>query len=120
MLNGNKTLDAKSKRGWIIAGMVGVATLGFISGAQAGEGHGKKHKGHHEYYAPGYVAVPPGHVHYYAPAPVVYVPRPVVYAPRPVVVYPAPMAYVPAYPAYPVYGPPSPPGLNLNLNVPLY
>jgi hypothetical protein len=111
MLNDDRTFDSKSKRGWVIAGMVGIATLGFVSGAQAGEGHGKKHRGHYEYYAPRYVAVPPGHVHYYAPAPVVY-------APRPVVVYPAPVAYVPAYPAY--YGPPSPPGLNLNLNVPLY
>ena len=35
-------------------------------------------------------------------------------APRPVVVYPEPMAYAPVYPAYA-----PPPGLNLNINVPL-
>ena len=102
-----KTLDDKTNRSWVIAGLVGIATLGVAAGAQAGEGHGHG-KHHHGYYAPQYVAVPPGHVHYYAPAPVYYV------APRPVMVYPAPVAYVPAYPVYA-----APPGLNLNLNLPL-
>jgi hypothetical protein len=99
-------LKEKATRGWLKAGIISISALGVATGAQAGEGHWKKHKGdhgHHDYYAPRYVAVPPGHVHYYAP--------------RPVVMYPAPMAYVPAYP---VYAAPSYPGLNFNLNVPLY
>jgi hypothetical protein len=92
-------------RGILAALVAGLAILGAAAGAEAGEGHGKKH--HHHYYGPGYVKVPPGHVHYYAPAPVYY-------APRPVVVYPAPVMYAPAYP---VYGPP--PGISLGVNLPL-
>lgn len=99
-----KNLDDKTNRGWIIVGIAGIAILGTAAGAQAGEGHWKD--GHHGYYEPEYVVVPPGHMHYYAPAYPVYV------VPRPVMVYPAPVVYAPAYPAYPS-------GLNFNFNVPL-
>lgn len=91
-------------RGVLAAVAAGVAILGAAGGAEAGEGHGKKHR--HYYYAPGYVAVPPGHVHYYAPAPIVY-------APPPMVVYPAPVMYGPAYPAY------GSPGGSVNLGISL-
>ena len=99
----NKIPSGLNGRGILAAIATGAALLGAATVAEAGEGHGKKHR-HHHYYAPGYVAVPPGHVHYYAPAPVYY-------APRPVVAYPAPVMYGPAYP---VYGPPS-----VNINIPL-
>jgi hypothetical protein len=56
-------------------------------------------EGHHWKHRHGYYVVPPGHVYYVAPPPVVYYPQPV---------------YVPAYPMYT-----SPPGVNLNFNVPL-
>jgi hypothetical protein len=97
-------------RGILAALVGGAALVGAAAGAEAGEGHGKKHR--HYYYAPGYVMVPPGHVHYYAPE------RPVVYAPRPVVVYPPPVVYAPAYPAYPAYGP-SGGSMSFGLNLPL-
>jgi hypothetical protein len=101
----NKFLVGLSGRGILAALIGGVALLGAAAGAQADEGHGKKHR--HYYYAPGYVVVPPGHVHYYAPAPVVY-------AARPVVVYPEPVMYGPVYPAYG-----SPGSVNFNLSLPL-
>ncbi len=102
----NKILSGLNGLGILAALVAGVAVLGAAASAEAGEGHGKKHR--HYYYAPGYAAVPPGHVHYYAPAPVYY-------APRPVVVYPAPVMYAPAYP---VYG--SPGGsVNLGISLPL-
>ncbi len=104
----NKLPSGLSGRGILTAFVAGLAALGAAASAEAGEGNGKK-KGRY-YYAPDYVAVPPGHVHYYAPAPVYYAP-----APRPVVVYPAPVMYAPAYP---VYG--SPGGsVNLGISLPL-
>ena len=101
----NKIPSGRKGLGILAALVAGVAVVGTAAGAEAGEGHGKKHR---HYYAPGYVVVPPGHVHYYAPAPVYY-------APRPVVVYPAPVMYAPAYPDY------GPPGgsVNLGINLPL-
>ena len=99
----NKIPSGQKGRGILAALASGAAVLGAATVAEAGEGHGKKHRHHHYYYAPGYVAAPPGHVHYYTPAPVYY-------APRPVAVYPAPMMYAPAYP---VYGPP--PGVSINI-----
>lgn len=85
------------------AAAVSIVGLGILVAATGAQAHDERHWKHR-----GPPFVPPGHV-YYA--------RPVVYAPRPVVVYPAPVVYEPvaAYPAY--YGPP--PGLNINLNVPL-
>jgi hypothetical protein len=97
----NKIWNGRKGPGIFAALVAGVAVLAAATGAEAGEGRGKK-LGHY-YYAPGYVAVPPGHVHYYAPAPVYY-------APRPVAVYPAPVMYAPAYP---VYSPP--PGVSINI-----
>ena len=82
----------------ILVGAGGVVAL--ATAAQAHDGWHWKKK-HHRHF------IPPGHVYYYAP--------PVVYAPRPVVVYqPRPVIYSPE-PVY--YGPP--PGLNLNVNIPL-
>ena len=106
MRDPNKLPRGLNGRGILAAFVAGAALLGAAAGAEAGEGHGKKHR--HHYYAPGYVAVPPGHVHYYAPAPVYH-------APRPVMVYPAPVMYAPAYP---VYGPPGG-SVNLGISLPL-
>ena len=80
-------------QGILAACIASVAVLGFAGVAEAGDGHGHGKKKYRGYYAPAYVAVPPGHVHYYAPVPVYY-------APRPVAVYPAPVVYAPAYPVY--------------------
>jgi hypothetical protein len=97
-------LDNKTgRRLWPVAAIAGVAILGAATGALArdhddDEGNWKHHG--RGYYAPYYVAVPPGHVRYYYPPPVVVYPAPVYYAPPPV-----------------YYGPP--PGLNINLAVPL-
>ncbi|MCF8534138.1 MAG: hypothetical protein K9G48_14110 [Reyranella sp.] len=97
-------------RGILATCVASVAVLGLAGGAEAGDRHGRGHgnKKYRGYYAPAYVAVPPGHVHYYAPAPVYY-------APRPVAVYPAPVVYAPAYPVYA-----APVGsLSLGLTLPL-
>jgi hypothetical protein len=92
-----KKLESETgRRRWLVAAIAGAAILGAASGALArdddeGEGHWKHHwRG---YYAPYYVAVPPGHARYY------YAPPP------PVVVYPAPIYYEPA----------PPPGLTINI-----
>lgn len=90
------TMSALSRTAALL--IAGVGVLAATTAAQAHDDKYWKRKG------PPFV-VPPGHVYYAAP---------VVYAPPPVVVYPAPVVYerMPMY-----YGPP--PGLNINLNVPL-
>ena len=82
----------------IMAAVVGVATLGAATVAQAHDHHWKRWGWRAPYYvtAPGYYVAPP----------VVYVPQ------RPIVVYPEPTDYAPAY-----YGPP--PGVNFNFSLPL-
>ncbi len=82
------------------AAAVAIAGFGVLAAATAAQAH----DGHWKRKGPPFF-VPPGHVYYAAP---------VVYAPRPVVVYPAPIVYDSGS-AY--YGPP--PGLNINLNMPL-
>lgn len=79
-----KTLQGSTRRGWWMAAIAGAAVLGAATGAEAGEGHWKKH---HRYF------VPPGHVYYAAPPPVYY------YRPAPVVMYPEPV-YVRPYRYY--------------------
>jgi len=74
-----KTLQGSTRRGWWMAAVAGAAVLGAATGAEAGEGHWKKH--HRPYF------VPPGHVYYAAPPPVYY------YRPAPVVMYPEPVYY---------------------------
>jgi hypothetical protein len=88
-----------------IAVAAGFAVVSIATTALAHDGEGHWHHHHHH--------VPPGHVYYYG-GPVVYAP-PVVYrAYRAPVYVPPPVVYAPA-PEY--YGPP--PGLNINLNMPL-
>jgi hypothetical protein len=90
-----------------IAVAAGFAVVSIATTALAHDGEGHWHHHHHHHH------VPPGHVYYYG-GPVVYAP-PVVYrAYRAPVYVPPPVVYAPA-PEY--YGPP--PGLNINLNMPL-
>ena len=88
-----------------IAVAAGFAVVSIATTALAHDGEGHWHHHHHH--------LPPGHVYYYG-GPVVYAP-PVVYrAYRAPVYVPPPIVYAPV-PEY--YGPP--PGLNINLNMPL-
>jgi hypothetical protein len=88
-----------------IAVAAGFAVVSIATTALAHDGEGHWHHHHHH--------VPPGHVYYYG-GPVVYAPLVVYRAYRAPVYVPPPVVYAPA-PEY--YGPP--PGLNINLNMPL-